>query len=84
MCPSRLMKQSIKEVFAGGRVRVKYQERVREIAGSVGKRRKPSISYESLVFGPVKYTRLFQNNLKLVDTLDQLVAVRVAIAHPCP
>jgi len=39
------MNQTIKEVFAGGRVRVKYQDRVREIAGSVGKQREPSVSY---------------------------------------
>jgi hypothetical protein len=39
------MNQTIKEVFAGGRVRVKYQNRVREIASSVGKQREPSISY---------------------------------------
>lgn len=45
MNASWLMNQTIKEVFAGGRVRVKYQDRVREIAGSVGKQRKPSISY---------------------------------------
>ena len=42
---SRLMNQTIKEVCAGGRVRVEYQDKVREIAGSVGKQRKPSISY---------------------------------------
>tara|TARA_X000000950_G_scaffold42394_1_gene46989 strand:- start:36 stop:395 length:360 start_codon:yes stop_codon:yes gene_type:complete len=45
MNDSMLMNQTIKEVFAGGRVRVKYQDRVREIAGSVGKQREPSVSY---------------------------------------
>ena len=45
MYASWLMNQTIKEVFAGGRVRVKYQDKVREIAGSIGKQRKPSISY---------------------------------------
>ena len=54
------MGESIKEVFAGGRVRLKYQPRVRDISFAIGKKSKPGITYfGSMVSSSYSSCRVF-------------------------